>query len=98
MGFRFFRRIKVAPGLTLNLSKSGVSTSVGVRGARLTFGGKRGPRATVGIPGTGLSYTETLKAHEQAVQAPPEARRRSGWSGWLMLLLVAIAVGYFVAR
>src|SRR5438132_4962830 len=29
MGLRFFRRIRIAPGVTLNLSKSGVSTSIG---------------------------------------------------------------------
>lgn len=56
MGFRFQKRIKIAPGITINLSKSGVSASVGVRGARKTFGlGKT--RTTVGIPGTGVNYT-----------------------------------------
>lgn len=56
MGFRFWRRIRIAPGLTVNLSKSGASVSVGRRGARYTIG-PRGHRATVGIPGTGLFYT-----------------------------------------
>jgi len=59
MGFRFWRRIKIAPGLTLNLSKSGGSLSFGPRGAKFTVG-SRGKRATVGIPGTGLFYTSTL--------------------------------------
>jgi len=49
MGFRFFRRMKIAPGLTLNLSKSGPSLSFG----------QRGVRRTVGIPDTGLFYTTT---------------------------------------
>ena len=57
MGFRFFRRMKVAPGVTLNLSKSGISTSLGVRGAKYTVG-PRGTRRTVGLPGSGLFYTE----------------------------------------
>ena len=57
MAFRLFRRIKIAPGITLNLSKSGLSASAGVRGARVTLG-PRGVRRTVGIPGTGISYTE----------------------------------------
>lgn len=56
MGFRFQKRIKLLPGVTVNLSKSGVSTSVGPRGAKITVGhGKT--RTTVGIPGTGLSHT-----------------------------------------
>jgi hypothetical protein len=60
MGFRFSRRIKIAPGVRLNVSQSGLSTSVGRKGAWMTFGSK-GTRSTVGIPGTGLSYTETRR-------------------------------------
>lgn len=59
MAFRFWRRIRIAPGVTLNLSKSGGSLSFGPRGAKFTIG-PRGKRATVGIPGTGLFYTTTL--------------------------------------
>lgn len=65
MGFRFFKRINIAPGVTLNLSKSGGSVSVGPRGAKVTLG-PRGPRATVGIPGTGLYYTTKLSAGQSA--------------------------------
>jgi hypothetical protein len=60
MGFRFFKRVKILPGLTLNLSKTGASLSAGVRGAHVTVGSK-GVRKTVGLPGTGLFYTEYKK-------------------------------------
>ena len=56
MGFRLFKRIGIAPGVTFNLSKTGGSFSFGIRGARITFG-RTGIRKTVGIPGTGLYYT-----------------------------------------
>ena len=56
MGFRFFKRMTILPGVTLNLSKGGGSVSVGPRGAKLTFG-TSGARATVGVPGSGLFYT-----------------------------------------
>jgi hypothetical protein len=59
---RFFRRVKVLPGLTLNLSKSGPSVSMGVRGAHMTFG-RSGARRTVGIPGTGIFYTSRTGNH-----------------------------------
>ncbi len=59
MSFRFWRRVKIAPGVTLNLSKSGGSLSFGPHGAKFTVG-SRGKRATMGIPGTGLFYTTTL--------------------------------------
>ena len=42
MAFRFFRRMKIAPGVSLNFSKSGVSPSFGVRGARGTVGRQGG--------------------------------------------------------
>lgn len=56
MGFRFFKRMNVLPGVTLNLSKSGGSFSVGPQGARLTVG-PQGARVSLGIPGSGLYYT-----------------------------------------
>lgn len=57
MAFRFFRRMRIAPGLTLNLSKRGASVSMGPRGAKYTVG-TSGRRVTAGIPGTGLFYTQ----------------------------------------
>jgi hypothetical protein len=60
--FRFFKRVKVLPGVTMNLSKSAPSFSVGVRGAHVTMG-RRGVRRTVGIPGTGVFYTSRSGHH-----------------------------------
>ncbi len=57
MAIRFFRRIKLAPGLSFNLSKRGASLSVGPPGLKYTVG-TSGTRRTVGIPGTGLYYTD----------------------------------------
>lgn len=54
---RFQKRIKLLPGITANLSRKGVSTSIGVTGARVTYGhGEK--RTTVGLPGTGISHSE----------------------------------------
>lgn len=54
-GFRFRKTITILPGVKINLSKSGVSTSVGGKGATVNIGhGKK--TVNVGIPGTGLSY------------------------------------------
>jgi hypothetical protein len=59
MGFRFRKSIKILPGIRINLSKSGVSTSIGRPGATINFS-DRGTRTTVGIPGTGISYSERV--------------------------------------
>ena len=56
MAFRFWRRIRLAPGVTLNLSKSTASLSLGPQGAKYTIS-PRGNRATAGLTGTGLFYT-----------------------------------------
>jgi Protein of unknown function (DUF4236) len=56
---RLWRRVRVAPGVTINLSKGGPSVSVGPRGSKVTFG-RRGVRQTVGIPGTGFYATRQL--------------------------------------
>ena len=56
MSLRFWRRVRVAPGVTMNLSKRGGSLSFGPRGAKYTMG-TSGQRGTVSLPGTGLFYT-----------------------------------------
>jgi hypothetical protein len=62
MGLRFYRRVKILPGLSVNVSKSGPSLSVGVRGAHVTFS-RRGVTRTVGIPGTGIYWTDRTGHH-----------------------------------
>ena len=64
MGFRFQKRIRIFKGLTINLSKGGVSMSAGVKGATVNLS-KRGTKTTVGLPGTGLSYSTLYKNPEQ---------------------------------
>jgi len=57
MGFRFRRRVRLLPGVRLNISKSGLSSiSAGVRGLTVNIG-RKGTRTTVGLPGSGVSYT-----------------------------------------
>jgi len=70
MSFRFWRRVGIAPGVTLNLSKTGGSLSFGVRGAHFTVG-PHGKRVTAGIPGTGLFYTTTLSGGSKGSSAAP---------------------------
>jgi len=81
MGFRFFRRMNIVPGLRLNFSKSGISPSFGFRGARITIG-RTGARRTIGIPGTGLFYTEVVGVRDgrgrrrRQVETPPTPRHK----------------------
>lgn len=68
MGFNFRKSFKIAPGLRLNVGKKGISSvSIGGKGARVNLS-KKGTRTTVGIPGTGLSYSNFI-SHKK--KAPP---------------------------
>jgi hypothetical protein len=59
MGFRFQKRLTILPGVRINLSKGGVSASLGPRGADVNVG-RDGVTANGGIPGTGLSYRRKI--------------------------------------
>lgn len=50
---RFRKSVKIAPGVKLNLSKSGVSGTFGGKGASVNVG-KDGAYLNTGIPGTGI--------------------------------------------
>jgi hypothetical protein len=58
--FRFRKTIKLLPGMKINLSKTGISTSLGGPGASVNLGHGQ-VKGTVGIPGTGLSYQEQTR-------------------------------------
>lgn len=59
MGFRFRRSVKIAPGVRLNVGKKSASVSFGVKGARHTISTTGRRTTSIGIPGTGLYYTES---------------------------------------
>lgn len=93
MGFRFQKRIRIFKGLTLNLSKSGSSWTVGRPGVSVNIRGKK-VTGNVGIPGTGLSYRQSLDQPETPVE--PGTRRTGGWI--IFWLVLAAVVVYVLAR
>jgi len=90
MSFRFQRRIRLATGLHLNVSKSGVGFSAGPRGfhvgvdSRRRLDSRRRPYVSAGIPGTGLSW------REYPDQQRPEGVKDRGGCGLLILLAVIL--------
>lgn len=56
MGFRYRKSINLGGGFRINLSKSGIGYSWGVKGYRVTKTAKGRIRTTTSIPGTGISY------------------------------------------
>src|SRR5699024_5856796 len=59
MSFRFRRSVKIAKGGRLNIGKKGVGLSFGRRGLRHSIHSSGRKTSTIGIPGTGLSYSKT---------------------------------------
>lgn len=62
MGLRFQRILRIFPWLRINVSKGGLSGSVGPRGADVNIG-RHGVTTNAGIPGTGISYRSRLGGH-----------------------------------
>jgi hypothetical protein len=74
MGFRFRRSSRLGP-VRLNFSKNGLSSiSLGGRGASLNIPVNRrgGTRTTVGLPGTGLSWSWEQDAPARQPAGPAE--------------------------
>ena len=59
MGLRFRKSFTFGP-LRINLSKSGIGISLGVKGFRISRSAKGKMTATASLPGTGLSYVQDL--------------------------------------
>src|SRR5271170_2281392 len=84
MALRFQRRIRIVPGLHLNISKRGVGFSAGPRGFHMGIDSRKRPYWSAGLVGTGLSMREYPHAQPRPADAP-----KSGGCG-LLLILVAI--------
>ena len=77
MGFRARKSFKFMPGVRMTVSKTGISTSGGIKGARITKSTSGRTTRTVGIPGTGIYYSKSTvsgsrdKRVQRADAAPP---------------------------
>lgn len=90
MGFRFRRSVKIIPGVKLNFSKRGVSTTLGVKGARYTMGSGGRRTASVGIPGTGISYVTTQNKHAVKKLSQNTARYHSKTITLILCLMLGL--------
>src|ERR1700677_1224317 len=96
------RSIELLPGVRLNVGKRGVSTSIGVRGADVTFR-RTGARTTVGLPGSGLSYTHLDKSRHHRTPVPGTHRDPETSPGgeerdmlWIALIVVIVIAAVLV--
>lgn len=93
MGFRFQKRIRIFKGLTLNLSKSGTSWTVGGKGVSINVRDDK-ITGTAGIPGTGISYRERLDQSSNE----PSTHKSGGISTVVWILILLIVLGFVFGR
>lgn len=84
MGLRFRKSVKVGP-FRMTVSKSGVSTSVGVKGARITKRADGKVQTTTSIPGTGISY---VKEHGSAQPQKQQGNRAGAIAVVVIMILI----------
>lgn len=84
----WINRTEIAPGVYLDLSKVGVSPTIGVRGSSLT---RNGQYVNTGIPGTGF-YERTKLVHTHQAHAPLSNASADPKTAHANTLVVAIAM------
>lgn len=100
MGLRFRKSISLGKGARINLSKSGIGMSVGVKGARVGFNSK-GTYTSVGIPGTGIYSTQYASSKRPQVASSSSSTEESIKKGggclliviWLIVVVINPAIG-----
>lgn len=80
MAIRLRKSFKVAPGVRVNVSKTGISTSIGGSGLTANVS-KNGTRLTASVPRSGISISKNYPHQSQ---------------GYAKKLLVIIAVTLFI--
>jgi SpoVK/Ycf46/Vps4 family AAA+-type ATPase len=96
MAWNYRKRIKVAPGVTLNVSRKGVSTTFGVRGASITSG-RNGTYLNTGIPGTGIYNRRKIGGGQTITPTSNISNAKSvnssSYAGCLIALGIVIIIG-----
>ena len=96
MGLRFRKSIKLMPGVRLNFGLKSASISIGASGATYNVG-SRSSRVTMGIPGSGLSYSANIAPPSQASVYPAVLPKRRFSLTALAVILLVLGVVYVIA-
>ena len=90
-GLRFQRRIRVLPGVHLNVSLSGIGVSVGGRGFHAGVTARRQRYVSAGLPGTGLS----VRQYSPVQNSTPKLRF---WPVAIAAAILAVLLGLATMR
>jgi hypothetical protein len=80
MPIRFHRQFTLFPGVKVNVSKTGMSITIGGKGFHLNFS-KRGVMQTTNLPGKGLSHRSYLFKNDEDDERNKDAEEeKSSWT------------------
>jgi len=78
LGLRFRKSIKIAPGVKINLGKKSAGISFGAKGVSYSVNSSGRRTSTIGIPGTGISYSTTSqKKHPRPQNKKAQTEHKS---------------------
>jgi hypothetical protein len=97
-GLRFQRRIRVLPGMHLNVSLSGVGVSLGGRGFHAGVTARGQKYVSAGLPGTGLSVRQyapppqprALESKSMVGISPRPAFSHGVWIAFIVLAVLLV--------
>ncbi|WP_051280767.1 DUF4236 domain-containing protein [Anaerovorax odorimutans] len=84
MGFNYRKSKNIGKGFRINMTQNGPGLSFGKKGIRVTVN-KKGVRGSVGIPGSGMSYSK-----QKSFPRKYRARRITVILSWILLAIVAV--------
>jgi len=101
MSLRFRKSVKIAPGVKVNFNKNSISTTLGTKGAHHTISSSGRKTSTVGIPGTGISYSSTSSSGNSRTSKSDSSKgTASGCSGCLTVFfgscLAIVVLGFIL--
>ena len=76
MGLRFRRSVRIAPGIKINLTKTGLGMTVGPRGNHYSVHSSGRRTRTIGLPDTGLYY-QSISGSGHRPTSRPRSQARS---------------------
>lgn len=96
MGLRFRKSIKLGKHARLNLNKKSFGVSVGGKGARYSVNSSGRRTKSIGIPGTGLSYS-TTSGGKSRKRSTGSKKSKTSKGGCLLVILIFCAISVIIS-
>lgn len=103
MSVRFRKSKTILPGVKVNVTKTGIGVSAGVKGARVSAHSSGRVSRSIGIPGTGLYDIETKNigknhnSNDSATSVTTQSSREKSGKGLRKLNLIVAIICFVVA-